>query len=374
MLSPWASLRRGGVIPLDKQASQVQYRHHIIYETDLSILGLTGQVVHGRWHVQRKRGDEIRFDQEVDLAIYIVSWGFVGQTFFTWAFRQETITTHVVDGQQITEENPSWKYTVGGTPLSEFGTLIPGGGGDYTNLTATIITRWEGPVYIENVQPGETWHILLDSWGLGVSSRPEYQFRFQFGSRRMAEAKFGMLDELIQVKKLGTSSLITGHSWPGYQYPVWLGYIADASDPSMVVYDNGIQILGVMLEDGYYEHISKDSGRSWTKVKYPTENPLVDEEKEVFSKDARMPQLIRTDNYRLALAIVNSDLRVRRIRDEGMDASLTIGQVANDETFSFDRAPTGEIYIVSSTGEIKFKSSDDGLTYEIVSGDTDGDQ
>ncbi len=73
---------------------------------------------------------------------------------------KEKITTTTVAGTLVTEENPSWKYTLGGTNLSEFGIMEAASGFSYTDIEAIIEDWWDSPVYEMQVPEGSKLEVI----------------------------------------------------------------------------------------------------------------------------------------------------------------------------------------------------------------------
>lgn len=167
-----------GTLPLDATASQFQYSHALHYVTSLDGLGIAYQEAKGRWRVQFISNGTVIFEQMVELTFGITSLGFSGLQFVAWQIVKEKITSFIINGEAINNLNPAWKYTVGGTELSEFGITIPGGGGDYVDQELNINVDWQSTIYNMKVPVGTKLKVVFDSWGLGVQSRPEYGFRF----------------------------------------------------------------------------------------------------------------------------------------------------------------------------------------------------
>jgi hypothetical protein len=299
----------------------------------------------------------------------MVSIGFPGGLqLFTWAFQKEVITTPIIGGAETSAENPSWSYTLGGTEFSEFGILIPGGGSSYTDIVATIIEEWQSPVYRMNVPVGAKLKVIQDHWGMGASTRPEWQFRFREGVRRMLDTAAGFFGEIVAARPLGgqpsRTAIQGGHSWPFHRTLNEHGFVRGASEPSLVLMPDGREILGVLQDDGYFEYESFDTQRTWRKVGYP----VPDEVRQtvpapIFEASVQMPQLVRIENIRLALARRGSALVTRRLSDEGVGDLKRVAANAGEGYYSLSVAEDGTVYICDETGLPRWQSDDAGLLW-----------
>lgn len=222
-LTNWRSIQSDGTLPNEGAASEVQYRRFLNWSVDLDIIGIGSTSGTGRWTIQILNGSSVIFEQKVELTLRIVSLGAVGLSLFTWQVTREKITTtwiapaaaNVVSnipgivapisvdntngsgivydannvilnpGQVNSVTNPSWMRVLGGAaPTSEFGTMIQGGGSGVAvpGIPAIIEAFWQSPVYEYSLPSGCRLHVVMDSWGLGANSRPEWQFSFEEAS------------------------------------------------------------------------------------------------------------------------------------------------------------------------------------------------
>lgn len=369
-LTDWKSTQSDGTLPNEFVAAQFQYKRFLHWEADIFSFGIGGREATGTWKIQIKNGDAVLFEQEVKLTLWLVSLGTIGLQLYTWAFRREVITTTKVGGVEITEENPSWSYTLGGTEFSEFGTLIPGGGSGYTDVTAYIDAEWQSPVYRMTVPVGAKLDVVMDAWGLGASTRPEWQFRFQEGALRLVDTAPGYFGEIVAARPLsgvtGRQTMQGGHSWPFHKSLSAHGFIRGASEPSLVMEPDGREILGVLQSDGYWEYESLNTQRSWKKVKYPVAGQIEKKEQAIFDASVQMPQLIKTENGRLALARRGSFLVVRFVGEEGVGATKRVGPAAGDKSYSLTVDDQG-LYVICDDSGLPVYESADGLNWNAPS-------
>lgn len=368
-LSDWKSTASDGTLPNKALAGQFQYKRALIWNVPLFGFGAGFKVATGTWHIQLKNGETVIFEQTVALTLQLISIGFTGGLqLFTWQFQKEVITTPIIGGAPTGDDNPSWSYTIGATDKSEFGILVPGGGSDYTDVEATIIAEWQSPVYRMNVPTGTKLHIVTDHWGLGSSSRPEWQFRFKDGFRRMLDTATGFFGELVSVRgqngNANRDDVEGGHSWPAYNELTGRGTILGAHEPSLVLLPDGRDITAVLQDDGYWEYESYDSQRTWQKVGYPVSGEVAKKTPEkIFDASVQMPQMIQLDTIRLAVARRGSTLVSRRISDEGFDVITPVSDSAGDGTYSLNAMDDGKVQICDDSGKPVFQSLDSGLSW-----------
>lgn len=365
MLSNWKNAARG-VLPISKTTNEFQYRRFINWEVDLFAYGMGARVASGEWHIRIiSPSNNLVFEQKVVLTLQVISLGFTGLQFFTWAFNKEVITTLSIGGTEITPENPAWKYTLGGTELSEFGTMEIGGGTSYTDKTAIIEDWWDSPVYKLQLLPGTKFEVVKDAWGLGASNRPEWQWRFRQGVLQLVDCRFGPFGEMIIARGINNHTIIQGgHSWPDHKFPVGYGFIPDASSPSIIVMDDGVRYMGLLQTDGYWEYISRDMERSWKKVEYATDVPGEKKAERIFGPEVTMPQMIRVGTNRLAISVRGTDLYIRRITESGPDRFQKIITAFGERSYALDMDETGVVHIIDSEGDSIWKSHEVGMSWQ----------
>lgn len=199
-MTEWKPPNSEKELPLENPSKQFQYRHYVNWEVDLRGWGIGYKDAVGSWKIQVEQGGLVVFEQEVQVTIQVFSLGVYGLVLFTWNFVKDLFVTTIVNGQTITEENPAWKFTLGGGKLSEQGNFIPGGGSDYSNAIAIIEGYFETTIYLSDFEVGAKQHVIFDNWGLGISRRPEWQWRFLdggFGSASLFDPTSGMTFKAI---------------------------------------------------------------------------------------------------------------------------------------------------------------------------------
>lgn len=180
-MTDWKPAQSDGTLPLEKPAKQFRYRHYVNWEVDLRGWGIGYKNAVGSWKLQVKDGEKVLFEQEVQITIQVFSLGMLGLVLFTWNFVKDIFVTTIINGQEVTEENPAWKFTLGGGEFSEQGIFIPGGGSSYSDAIAIIEGFFETTIYISDFPVGAKQDIIFDHWGLGASRRPEWQWSFLDG-------------------------------------------------------------------------------------------------------------------------------------------------------------------------------------------------
>jgi hypothetical protein len=404
-LSAWRSTQSDGTLPNEKRAAQMQFRRFLSWSTDVFDWGIASRDGVGKFKIQINHGDSLIFEQEVELTLRLVTLGMTGLIFYSWQFLREEISTTRI-GPEVTntipegigltppikvintasmagavedasnhrltaEElrsvgSPSWLRTLGGAgPTSEFGTLVPGAGGGSTDREVIVEAWWESSVYKLTVPVGAKLKVVRDAWGLGASTRPEWQFRFLEGAR-LVDGAFGPFGELVAARPLaGDGGLQGGHGFAEYGFFDGRGWIAGASDPSLVMLPDGREILGVLQNDGYWEYESRNTQRQWTKVRYPGEEPGTTQTLPLFDGEIIMPQLIRLENgTRLAIGISDGRIVVRRSSDGGVGDLIDVGDAGNEESVALDKDASGAVYIVGGSGTALYQSSNGGARFE----------
>lgn len=239
-LGEWRPTNSAGDLPNETVADLWQYRRFVHWEFDANLLGIGFHQGVGSWKIQLLQGDTPMFEQEVRMTLQVVMLGMPGLLFYTWQWVKDEIITSIIDttpmnnvdnipnieppiasvslaaGTTIRDANdvillddeitrvinPSWAKTLGGTSVSEFGTMVPGGGGGVAQNQVMIDAFWQSPVYKTNLPTGLKLKVVFDQWGLGISTRPEWQFRFQEGIAKLP----AVLDRQGAIRLLSTRS------------------------------------------------------------------------------------------------------------------------------------------------------------------------
>lgn len=373
-LGDWKSVRSDLTLPLDdKPASQFQYKRFIHWEVDLIGVGIAGRTATGSWHIQLvSPTNAVLFEQKVTLTLWVVYTGTVGLQIFTWAFRSEKIETPIVAGTATGENNPSWSYTLGGTEQSEFGILDPGGGSDYTDLTAIIEAEWLSPVYKMRVPPGTKLKIIRDAWGLGASTRPEWKFRFVEGDAPKLDTRFDRFGALLFARGVSdvTETVQMGRSWPQHQIRD-AGATLVGTDPTIIELPDGREILGILTASGYIEYESLNSEWTWKRVEYPDdEKGFGTKPYAVWPAGVLMPKMIVLDDAeggtRLSIAVQGDDLLCKRIGREGIAETVVVGDADSTQEYSLSSDGKGLVQISDLSGLPKWESSNGGNTWAPV--------
>lgn len=263
------------------------------------------------------------------------------------------------------EDNPPWKYTLGGTKFSEFGTMETGGGSDYTNAVAYINDWWDSPVYRLNLPVGCKFVFVMDSWSLGAKKRVEWQTRYETGTYDMAECRYGRFGELVRTHVIdGAHTLSLVRSWGRSNLTARGAIFEGVTDPSILVMPDGRYIIGVMTREGYHEYISVDLGRSAQRAEYPAESVSGLAPKEVFDAGVTMPRLVSLGQKRVALAVRGTELISRTIDESGLGPLVVVGKASGQSSYSMDIDPDGALVVVDASGDIMYTSQDTGTSWQ----------
>lgn len=267
----------------------------------------------------------------------------------------------------ITWPDPAWSHTIGNTVYSEFGTMEKGGGTDVTLLRVFITDWWDSPVYVMPVYPGTKLNVISDHWGLGVQTRPEWQFRFQYGQFQLVDCKFGPFGELNVVHgSKNNPRMRIGHSWGDNRSLQDYAYIEGAVSPSLAFTAEGHRIIGLLFTNGFWEYISRDFGRSIEPLEYASEAAGIKTTEPIFGPETMMPQLVSVGNIRMALGTVGQEIHVRRILRDGPAELVTVGSFLGQNSYAIDVDPTGRTVIVDSYGIPVYETLDQGLSWQEI--------
>lgn len=266
-LTGWKPNQSNGTLPNDFTTGQLQYRHFLHYENDMSGFGIVTKTGVGKWKIRLYHEERLLFEQEVQLTLQVVGLGVL----YTWQYvREKIITTWIEPGavnvvnpatalvapisvtntaassgmvddaanHRLTIEewrglgSPSWeRLAFGDVPASEFGTMIPGGGSGTTTGIAQIDAFWQSPIYTIRAPVGSRLDVVMDSWGLGISTRPEYQWRFNKGTVGFAAT----LDRQGAIRMVSErpGTLDLSHTYDSVRRAFRRAEIRDASAPKI---------------------------------------------------------------------------------------------------------------------------------------------
>jgi len=342
----WKSDKSDGTLPNTEDAGIFQYRHFIHWETVQSWGAGIGRKGTGTWTIQIKDPSGIViFEQTVQISVSVLFFGFV----ITWFYYEDedVYTTTIVDGQQITADNPVSTYLVG----AEEGDMIPGG----DTVSGDIIDAfYESAVYKMSVPVGSTFHVIDDRWGLGVQTRPDWQWRFGDGSDFQIDStfdSFGFLNSVTSYK--GTSDLLCQRSLPNHTTREQLA-ILSGSDPVMAVLRNGKTLLIKKDSNDFGMHESLDAMMSFQK-----------RDDELLQGSVTMPHLValRGGGY-LQLAKSAGEFKYIRVGPDGAKTNGAINDAAGYKELSAAQADNGVITLINETGAPVASSADDGVSFQ----------
>ena len=354
-MTDWKPADSNKVLPNDNVAGQFRYRHYVNWEVFLGgTFGIGSKQATGSWQMRlRSPSDEIIFEQEVKITMQVVALGFFGLILFTWNFVKQDINTTVVAGQQITETNPAWTYTIGGGEFSEDNAYFaPGGGSDYSDATATITGFWESTIYRSQIPVGSKLDVVYDHWGLGVSARPEWQFSF-------GESALGKIDSTIDAYNqlylaAPTWELNNGiafsRSWQPYQYRNEYSTL-NGDSPSIGVGDDGRVMMIKRDDTGVFLYKSLDAMQTWEK-----------DESAHLAQGVDMPQvLILKGGATLAVVKTGATWRYTHIGSDGVYTDGTFKGEGDLVTAS--ESDDGTLYAINEKGTVIATSTDGGKTF-----------
>lgn len=354
-MTDWKPTNSDHTLPNDSVAGQFRYRHYVTWEVFLqNNLGIGFRDGKGNWHIQIISPlGKVIFEQNVEITIRTVALGGLGLVFFTWQFLKQDFDTTVVAGQTITDTNPAWSYTIGNTVNGEQVALFnPGGGQDYSDGTALIEGFWESTIYRSQIPVGSTLHVIQDTWGLGISTRPEYQFSF-------GEAQLGTIDSTVdaynqQYLAAPTWELSNGIAfsrlWSPFEYRVEYSTL-DGDSPSLAVLDTGKVVMTRRTDDGVFLYESLDAMRTWVK------NDSVN-----LAQGIEMPQVLPLKGGAL-IAVVKNDA-TWKYTYIGSDGVASQGQFTGDgDMITLTQSADGVVYANNEKGLVIASSNDGGKTF-----------
>lgn len=355
-MTDWKPTNSDHTLSNDSVAGQFRYRHYINWEVFLGgTFGIGFKTATGGWKIQIKSpSDEVIFEQETKITMQVVSLGFFGLVLFTWNFVKQDINTTIVAGQEVTEENPAYIHTIGGGVDSEDGAYFtPGGGSDYVDATATITGFWESTIYNSLIPVGSTLHVIYDTWGLGISLRPEYQF--SFGAAQLGGIDSTM-DTINQMYIAAPSwelnnGIAYSRLWPPYEFKTEFSSL-DGDSPSMVVLNTGKVVMTRRTDDGVFLYESLDAMRTWTK------NEAVN-----LAQGIEMPQVIGMKGGSV-MAVVKVDATWKYTL-LGSDGVYTQGEFTGDgDMITLSQSDDGTVYAINENALVVAASTDGGKTFK----------
>lgn len=176
-MTPFTSDQSDGTLPNAEPSTRFQYSHYVNWQTTASASPGLGREGKGTWHIQLiDPSNNVIFEQIVSTIITVIFFGFE----LVWYYygTQDVFVTTIIGGQSVTEPLSS-QYVIG----TEEGYMIPGGDDvpAYGSDGGIVSAAYYSPIYIMDVPVGTKLHVVSDTWGLGVQTRPEWQWSFLLG-------------------------------------------------------------------------------------------------------------------------------------------------------------------------------------------------
>lgn len=352
-LSDWQSNSSDGTLPNTEAVGMFQYRHYINWDTIAGASAGLGRTGKGSWHIQIiNAGGVVLFEQKVTISITVIFAGFA----IIWYYYDtvgEKIETSIVGGVTIADGS-GWTYTIGSTPASETGNMVPGGGTEPAyNGEGIISAFWESPVYKMSVPVGAKLHVITDNWGLGVQVRPEWQWRFGGGVSGYIDSTFddfGFLYSVNESESPGNLACLL--SLPRHEVREQES-IVEGATPSIAVERTG-RTLMLRNDDGKWNlYESLDAMLSWQKSA-----------DEVLQGSVEMAHLVPLTGGGYVMITKNGSNF--QYAGRAADGSVLKGdlQVADDTTeISASQNKAGLIYVINQLGKKIAVSSDNGVTF-----------
>jgi hypothetical protein len=354
-----------GTLPLDHSARAMRYKRAFIWKVDVTTIGINGGLYKGGWTVEitNETGAIVFFKHHVTLTLFLVSLGVPGAVLFTWAFQHDEFDTSVVAAFPTTKENVG-QFLQGGTALSEQGNMIPGGGADTTDMTATIIADWESPIYLfkspgQTLPPRSKVKITKDQWNLGPAS-VEYGWAFDEATPAPVGTLFDGLGSLVVgcsgegIGREGSGRVHVARSWPldDYKY-LDRGAPVKGDYPTFHETKDGRLILSMLGVEGVVEYQSWTSGLSWERVKYIVPDSVAPKEGPIFSPGVDMPSSLKIDDEtRLHIAMRASNLVWSLVDANGPSPEQLVGVIEDADLAipSIEATPDGGYLIIGGAG------------------------
>lgn len=352
-MTDWKPTNSDKTLPNQTVAGQFRYRHYVNWEVFLgSSFGIGYQTATGGWKIQIKSpSDKIIFEQETKITLQVVSLGGFGLAFFTWNFVKQEINTTVVAGQEVTETNPASTYTLIGSEDNAY--FNPGGGSDYTDLIGIISGFWESTIYRSQIPVGSTLHVIYDTWGLGISRRPEYQFSFGESNLGTIDSTIDMYNQMFIAAPSWelNNGISYQRSWPPYLYKTENSTL-DGDSPSLAVLDTGKIVMTRRTDDGVFLYESLDGMRTWLK------NDAVN-----LAQGIDMPQVIAMKAGAVMAVVKNGSLWKYTLI--GGDGVYTQGTFTGEgEMITLSQDDTANVYAINEKAIVIAKSTDGGKTFD----------
>lgn len=352
-MTNWASTQSDGTLPLTHDAGYFQYKHFISWFTAQAWGAGMWRVGKGTWHIQLiEPQGRVIFEQKVTFGVTLMFFGMMGIGILIWMYNEnsEEITTTIVGGDPITDENPSWSYTLGNSPLSEFGILVPGGGESVIN---TVEADWMSPIYKMRVPVGTKLNVITDNWGLGVNTRPEWQFRFgepAEGQVASAVDDYNQLYTVAEYFSVASDKLANARSWHPYHIPRLISN-DDGKDPSIDIDKSGRVMRVSAVGSQTKVSQSVDAMRTWQDLNIQV------------PQGGTMPQVLTTNDGGY-LAITKQGGGVFKYLRVNAGGLQFIGTFKGEgDTVTLAESNNGIIYVVNDKGVKIAASIDSGRTF-----------
>lgn len=355
-----------GIIQPVEEVGGFSYRKRILYFLSWATEGGLSFVMKIKWRVRVRVSSsptsEILFEQE----IYYPVTGIPNVSFIPPA-NDGTFTTTIIDGQTI-DPATAWQHvdTTRPTENSEFGIGIfsPNSGtvlgGVYVDIT------WQSPHYAMDLPGGAVFEVVSDNAHQYVSGPVIELYRTSTRpgtpKRRIDSTLDPFGDILVARVPEGRKVARVARLWP----PFARGYgaargAAIGEMPSILMLDDGLLIVGAMMADGYVEWTSENDGMRLERAVYPDAETGEKSEQVLFVKGAKVPQLVKIEGGRVAIAIQGGDLMARTIRDGGgfgsaglVGGPVRIGAALPKESYSISEDESGTLWVFTSRGAPAF--------------------
>jgi len=368
------SLPSSGIIPENRvPASAFAIGYSFIYTGQVDFTnpnqGFTARLV---VHVENSLGQAkyvIRIEEKYNLIIFPLSPLLVLIT-WNWIPSAEKIEGFAFDAP-IPDLPPGWDppQLASARPMKQLGSgasfgVDPAEGSDSTPGEAIVASTFYSGIFQETLDFGDRLVVKFHNTSAGMlPSRASLLLGTEAGSRKVIDTTMDQFGALLSARAIiGGTRVQAGRAWPEFRFRDAGGSIK-GREPSLVVMDTGLQVLGLKITEGFVEYFSRNDGWRWERMAYPdTARGYGNTPKVLWGPDATMPLIARIGDGRISLSVESGFIKARLV-GEDVGAVTTIGPAQPGQSYSVEVTDTARVLIIDGSGKPRFESVNGGRRF-----------